>query len=483
MAPPVSRRHALRAVVAGVVAPGIRATAAADPEADPVHIVGAGLAGMTAALRLVQTGQAVQVHEASPRCGGRVWTSGNFNASGMFVELGAEFVDSHHQDLMDLARELDVPLQGLREPASGGDRYHFGGRTYGDEELLPAFAPLAERVAADQDGLWDRDGEPTDLARELDRTNLADYLRARGQGIAPWVLAMLETAYVIEFGMDADRMSALNFVDFIRADTTDGFHVFGDSDEAWRLEGGNSRLCEALQRRLQGQAAFHFGRRLESVQARGSELLLGFRTNEGRTEIAARRVILALPFTMLRDVAGWDALALSEPKRRAIRELGYGLNVKTYHGFGSRPWTGRVPRSNGTVYADLGFQNCWETSRGQEGPEGILCHYLGGERAARAEKERKPDAFLHQLDAVFPGVSAAHDGNRRRMDWGAHRFVRASYTSPAVGQYLGWVAAAARPELEGRLLFAGEHTSEAFTGYMNGAIESGNRAAREAARA
>jgi len=480
----VTRRQALRTAAAAVVgsAFGPVSASAAAPDGEAVHIVGAGLAGMTAALRLVQAGRVVHLHEASSRTGGRVWTSGNFNASGMFVELGAEFVDTQHRDLMDLARELGVPVQPLRGPANTTttDLYHFGGRTYGDEELIPAFAPFAERVAEDQDQLWDSEGNPTPAARALDQTSLADYLRTRGSGIAPWVLAMLEVAYVIEFGMDADRMNALNFVDFIRADTAEGFHVFGDSDEAWRIEGGNSRLTDALAKALEGRVTLHPGRWLDSVRTDGAGIQLGFSSSDGLVEVTADRVILAVPFTILRTVGGMDQLPLAEPKRRAIRELGYGANVKAYYGFASRPWLAEGLRSHGTVYADVGFQNCWETSRGQAGAAGILCNYLGGERATRAVPRLPPDDFLVQLEKIFPGLKAQHDGNRRQMDWTQQRFVKASYTCPSIGQYLGWIASAAEPELGGRLIFAGEHTSEAFTGYMNGAIESGNRAAHEA---
>jgi monoamine oxidase len=65
------------------------------------------------------------------------------------------------------------------------------------------------------------------------------------------------------------------------------------------------------------------------------------------------------------------------------------------------------------------------------------------------------------------------------MNWPKHPFVRASYTCPLVGQFTTLLGAAATPELGGRLIFAGEHTSPDFSGFMNGAVESGNRAARE----
>ena len=84
-----------------------------------------------------------------------------------------------------------------------------------------------------------------------------------------------------------------------------------------------------------------------------------------------------------------------------------------------------------------------------------------------------------ELDRIFPGIKDKFDGNRAIMNWPAYQYVRGSYTCPLVGQYTTLLEPAATPELEGRLLFAGEHTSADFSGFMNGAIQSGNRVAQE----
>ena len=65
------------------------------------------------------------------------------------------------------------------------------------------------------------------------------------------------------------------------------------------------------------------------------------------------------------------------------------------------------------------------------------------------------------------------------MSWSDNKFTRGSYSCPLVGQYTTLLQAAPTPELRGRLLFAGEHTSGDFAGFMNGAVQSGNRAAKE----
>ena len=136
--------------------------------------------------------------------------------------------------------------------------------------------------------------------------------------------------------------------------------------------------------------------------------------------------------------------------------------------------------NNGTIYTDQSFQNCWDTSRKQTGPCGILTNYLGGKTAVDATPDTRFDTTLKELDKVFPGMEAAYLGKRVMMHWPTYEFTRGSYTCPLVGQFTTVLTHCASPELKGRLLFAGEHTSADFSGFMCGAIQSGNRVAQEA---
>jgi monoamine oxidase len=113
----------------------------------PVAVVGGGIGGLTAAYRLMQAGVEVHLYEAQERFGGRMWTKRDFNKDGMFVELGGELVDSNHTDLIELAKELGVDLQNLKEGDEGVDFYHFGGKFYTDKDVIAAFEPLAKKIA------------------------------------------------------------------------------------------------------------------------------------------------------------------------------------------------------------------------------------------------------------------------------------------------------------------------------------------------
>ena len=489
----VSRRDFLRVIgaaglltAAGDFAPHIARGAATGnkpaPGSDPVAILGAGVAGLTAAYRLKQAGVPCEIFEASTRTGGRIFTKYDFNSEGMFCELGGELVDSNHRDLITLAHELGLEIQELKGVDHGHDLYFFGNKCYADEQLIPAFQPFARRLAADIAVIFDEKGEPTSAGREFDRMSLAEYLADRGKDTDKWVTSLLEVAYVTEYGRELADQSALNLITYLNPDTSGGFKLFGESDESKRIKGGNSMLPNALTKALGDTVQIHKGYRLENMRERGNKLELDFATDSGTKSRRFSRVICALPFTMLRQLDGLKRLRLSQAKQQAIASLGYGTNSKVMSGFAERWWRDaglRLPApSNGSVFTDLGFQCTWETSRGQKGRSGILTNFLGGIPARRLS-DQDYARFKSDLNRVFPGIDRKFDDKRAVMNWPKHPFVRASYTCPLVGQFTTLLGAAATPELGGRLIFAGEHTSPDFSGFMNGAVESGNRAARE----
>jgi monoamine oxidase len=489
----VSRRDFLRLIggaglitAAGGLAPrlvrGAVAGTATAAYRDPVAILGAGAAGLTAAYRLRRAGVPCEIFEASTRTGGRMFTRRDFNKEGMFCELGGELVDSNHADLITLAGELGLEIQELKGVDQGHDLYFFGGKSYGDEQLIPAFQPFAQRLAKDIAAIFDEKGEPTEAGHAFDRMTLAEYLANRGKDVDKWVMDLLEVAYVTEYGRETADQSALNLITYLNPDTSRGFKLFGESDESKRIKGGNSMLPDALVKALGNGVRIHKGHRLESLRERGGKLELHFATQSGTKSRRFSRVICALPFTILREVDGVKKLSLSDAKQRAIAQLGYGTNSKVMSGFTERWWRSaklKLPAaSNGSVFTDLGFQCTWETSRGQKGQSGILTNFLGGNPAGRLSDEDYAK-FKINLDQVFPGIGQRFDGNHAIMNWPKNPFVRGSYTCPLAGQFTTLLAAAATPELDGRLIFAGEHTSADFSGFMNGAVESGNRAAGE----
>ncbi|MBI1340074.1 NAD(P)-binding protein [bacterium] len=493
----LSRRGALALIAAGMTS-GM--TACAPPAAmrrprssRPVVIVGGGAAGLTAAYRLAQSGRRADLYESSGRTGGRMFTLRDFTSEGQFCELGGEFVDTHHTALMSLAAELGVGIERLRpEGGSWSDAFLFGGEIRSSRDLVDpeagvgGFLPIASRIAIDQADLLDANDEWTPRAIEIDRTPLSDYLGAL-RGEAPdWVLDFLAIAYTCEFGLPPEQQSALNLVDFISADPASEFAPYGESDQAWRIAGGSSSLTEALDARLRSEfassAAIHSRHELTAIERSSSGFALTFRSPDGVVTVGADEVVLALPFTRLKSVENLGGIGLSAPKMRAINELGYGANAKLMVATTSRPWTdgslfGRNTGFSGSFYSDLPFQSGWETSLGQPGRGGVLTNFLAAD-PARGEEAAALDHFAGGLRELSPAMADSLDLERKAsFFWPRHPHTLASYSAAKVGQYTSLLEIAAAPEFSGMLHFAGEHTSVDFQGYMNGAVESGERVA------
>ncbi|MDF1506003.1 NAD(P)/FAD-dependent oxidoreductase, partial [Roseisolibacter sp. H3M3-2] len=441
-----------------------------------VLVVGAGAAALTAAWRLRQAGVDVRVADAQTRTGGRMLSLRGHFADGQVAELGGELVDTGHARIRALAAELGLALDDLRTGEPFEEVWHVGGARRTEAEVVAAWAPVAALVARDLRGLdvdavgWRRPA----LGAALDRVSVAEWLETRGVG--GWMRDLLRVAYTTEFGIEPDRQSSLNLLTLIDP-APDAFRVFGDSDERFHVRGGNDLIVRGLAERL-GESTFTLGRRLVALSpGAGGGWRATFDGDGGPSTADATHVVLAVPFTLLREVR-LDA-PLPPAQRRAIAELGYGTNAKLMVGFGERVWRTRHA-ANGSVLTDRPFQLTWETSRGQDGRAGILTNFTGGARGVAlgngTPAERAAD-LARELDPILPGAAAARDGREARFHWPSHPWTRGSYASYLAGQ---WTAVRGAEGLaSGTLHFAGEHTSREAQGFMEGGCESGERAARE----
>src|SRR5262249_29882846 len=255
--------------------------------------------------------------------------------------------------------------------------------------------------------------------------------------------------------------------------------LFGPSNERFHVDGGNDLIVSRLADRLHGDIETHS--ELVAIARRGSGYELTFDKRGGTETVRAHHVVLALPFTLLGEVDYWDA-GFSSLKTKAIEELGMGTNSKLNVQFTDRHW--RALGSNGSSFADTGYQSSWEPTRGQRGRAGILVDFTGGKigdsfGAGTAEEPAR--RFISQFEPIVPGLESRFSGRAVVDSWADDPWTRGSYAYYRVGQITSFGGIESMPS--GNCHFAGEHTAYTYQGYLEGAVRSGERVARQIAAA
>ena len=451
-----------------------------------VLVVGGGLAGLTAAHRLGEAGADVTVHEASGHLGGRTHTRRGFFGDGRSAENGGEFINSDHSEIRSLCRELGLDLEDLWEgyPDNAGSVWSFDGDRYLRTEALRDWSAVSAAIDRDfatvgGDVRWD---DHTEAAATLDQMSLAEWVELNVPGGRTSRLGQLiEVVQIGEWGGTPEGMSALNFVSPVGA-SAGQMDLAGGSDERWHVEGGNDRIAAELADRI-GEGAVELGSALVALRNQGTGVRCSFERGGTVTDVDADRVVVALPFSTLREV-DLDGAELTDRKRRAISEMAMGTNAKLQLEFSERAWRGAG--ADGDSASDTPLMVTWEGVITEPGPTGVLVAFSGGTPGASydypsAHGEAPTElvaSMVPHLETVFgPDTPPAATGRAWLDSWVDNRFTYGSYTYWALGQYTGLRGAAGTPE--GPIHFCGEHTSLEHTGFMNGAVESGERVAAE----
>lgn len=475
---PISRRDFLKAATLTAAVSSVPALAQKRKVTERVVIVGGGVAGLTCAYRLKQQGIHADIYEASDRLGGRMFSVYNTFDMNEVVELGGELVDSGHEELITLTEELGLHLTDLKAAEKGlkSEDWFFGGKRYTERDLLRMFKPIAERI--------DRDLENVDLdtvnyknpggAEPLDWVSIPDYLAPIE---ADQVMKdMLALAYTTEYGLDASEQSATNLLYLIGTDPK-SWQIYGESDEAYHIKEGSGAVPRRLAQRTNNQ--IQVGRVLERVSKTSSNRYkLDFKNGPS---VYADHVVFTIPFSVMRllDIQ----IDLPPAKRQAIQELGYGTNSKLMAAFETPIWRTQYGFS-GSTYSDLPFQTSWETTRGQNTKGAVLTRFTGGTlgvKSGEGSPLEQGALFVEQMETLYPGIQSVYTGSAVRMHWPTKPHQLGSYSCYRIGQFTS--IRGAEGERLGRLYFAGEHTSLFAQGYMEGAVESGNRVAREVLKA
>ena len=484
-APARSRRtflHRTSLLALAGSAPPWLPSAAARSDRSRVVIVGAGLAGLAAAHALRQAGVHATLYEGSPRVGGRCWTETRAFADGQIAERGGELIDTPHVAIRTLAAQFGLALDDLvdAEPPGSQPIAYFDDRPYRLDEIQRDFVAVQPRLAADAAILGDdlpTWRQHTAAQRGLDRMSAEQWIATRvpGGGASRFG-RLLANAYGEELGGDPHEISAITVVSLLSASPLDRFSPYEESDQRFHIRGGNGLLVDRLARSVDSQVELH-SRLLALARASdGRYRLTLLRDGAERVEMADR-VIVAIPFPLLRAV-DLRAAGFRPRKLRSIAELGMGRNTKLQLQFDERWWL--RDNGNGEVRVAGAFQTTWDVTRAQPGTPGILNCFSGGtlaESAGQGDIDARAREALRELERVRRGAATAWNGRVIRNAWDRYPWSLGSYALIKPGQYTAFFGV--EGEREGNVFFAGEHTSAEWQGYLNGAVESGQRAASE----
>jgi monoamine oxidase len=433
-----------------------------------IAIVGAGIAGLNAAYTLKKQGVVSTIYEASTRTGGRIFTAQNILNPDLSTELGGEFIDSDHTDMRKLAAEFGFPLINLyahSELKLQQNLYYFNDVSYSDDDFINGISAYLPKINRDYDKLSDiiKYNSYSAVDKKFDNMNLEEYFNSIG--LHGWLRELLLVAYLGEYGLNTWECNAINFLFLFGVSPEGEIALYGGSDERFKISGGNQKIVDALANELKDNIRTEH--RLVSLQSRQAGYELFFENISG--SVKADIVLLTLPFKILRNVE--VKVELPEVKRYAINNLGYGNNSKLFLGFNGRPWRTKF-NCVGMSYSDNGSQNTWDNSQLQQGADGGLTVFLGGDDAVALQNESvksQAEKYLNMLNEFYPGIK--NDYNNKD----SYPFAKCGYSAFKAGQYT--TIAGSEIETVGNLFFAGEHTSYNFQGYMNGGAATGRRAA------
>jgi len=436
---------------------------------EKIAIVGGGMSGLSAGYYLKAKGIKATIFEGDKRAGGRIKSGKIFGNGQLVTEIGGEFIDTNHKDMLDFVRILglqDKIMDVETDKFGEKDLFYIEGKHYTVKDVVAELKNAYPQMEKDRKKMNKRGFET------YDNMPLAEYLNQ--MAVSPWVRKMIDAAFLGENGMESSEQSASIMLDIMEIRENDEFAIFGDSDERFKIIDGNEQIPQRLAEMLKEQIRYEH--RLTALRENNSgSFTLTFNERGNTKEETYDAVIMCLPFTVLRDIE--MQMDLPPIKKQVIKELGYGANTKFVLETSNRPW--REAGYRGFLFNER-ISNGWDSSQLQTNNEGtgtFTCYY-GGNRAVQAAKgteKEQLEYILNDLEGAFKGTQKSLTGKMELAHWPGNPFIKASYSCFKAGQVDRFEGQAARPVRN--LWFAGEHTSIDYWGFMNGAAESGRKAA------
>lgn len=412
-------------------------------------VIGAGLSGLAAAYALRRAGWSVTVLEARPRTGGRVLSYSFKENPQLVCELGGEWVGASHERIQALCKEFGITLKDHRFAASlmRNGVYTPAGRWDFSEQARRAFDKLKQSYKSYS-------------MRDKQRMDKEDWWTAlENIGFTQDDLLLRDLQDSTDFGESIRHVSAF-------AAASEYFESSPANEMDFKMEGGNSRLVEALEQRVGAQ------------NIRRNSLVKEIRERAGRVTVRtanetymADACICTVPARVLNRIR-FDP-PLSSAQRDAAEQLQYARIIKNSVLFRERFWG----TEDFSLVSDVTSHYYFHSTKDQPGPEGILCSYAVGEKAdilASQDDGRRMEIVTRDL-APFNARAGELARAIASYAWQRDEFTHGAYALYRPGQWFGLRPILQRPH--GKVLFAGEHLAD-WQGFMEGAVVTGEEAAK-----
>jgi monoamine oxidase len=443
-----------------------------------VIILGAGMAGLVAAHELLRAGHEPLVLEAQQRVGGRIYTLREPFSPGLYAEAGAMRIPKSHTLTMAYIEKFN--LQVAPFIASNLQAYcHINGQRFRLNDVLDDPGCLGFEVSEVERGktsgqLWEatlqpilqklrKEGESAweSIYAENDHYSVREFLEVNG-----WSEGAIEMFGLL---MNQEAMMNSSFLELLREEVGEFY------TNLVQIEGGMDRLPYAFLHGLRERV--RFGARVVALDQSPDAVTIHYQTLSGRFQVSGDYAIVTLPFSVLRHVESLKPF--SRPKQRAIRQLHYDASAKIFFQCCRRFWEEEEGIFGGGTVTDLPVRNIYYPEHGRPTGRGVLlASYTWSEDAQRwgsLSPTGRISQALENVAQIHPQVIEEFETGASKM-WHDDEFACGAFALFDPGQQTLLYHHITAPE--GRIHFAGEHASLAHA-WIQGAIESGLRAARE----
>jgi monoamine oxidase len=435
-----------------------------------VIVIGAGLAGLSAAYDLQRAGWKVTVLEARDRVGGRVYSLRNFS-NGLVAEAGGEFIEESHTRMLAFAEHFGLQLGRVGSwQGQDADWASFEGRAGPMANTEIWGANLHEEV----EKIWLALAELGELVPDPQRPQSArgaDYLDTKST--ADWINTL-----------DVHPLAKKDFIQHIRAEYTceperhsmldlarnvSMYYTTLERNTNYRVVGGNDLIPRALADALPD---VRLNAPVTSIRVLPDEVFVTYKQADLHLSISSAFAILAIPLTIARLIEFNPPLPVAHQKM--VDEISYGAVTKVLIEYRQRFWDEKG--WNGRLVTDAPIVYTWHATSHVADEHGVLTVYTGGgpgAKLAALTDEERVRAAVAEIEKIFPGSSNLIECTAT-VAWPNEPYTRGSYAAFAPGEVTAHWKTLFEPA--GRLFFAGEHATP-IQGFMEGAVESGQRVA------